>query len=162
MYVQEVTTLNETQWLHEVPMLNACQGRIHRQSYLHDLFLSHNKKSLPTSYLPMDVEFNIRLTFLFLGMGSSKRRLLVSPSSIPSSVWEGVRKALKLSADRGGDGVDGLDWSLGAFQLQYPLLLVLEGTNPPSFQDPFRDSVKNNKSYYYNRIIVRGLRSSFF
>lgn len=74
-------------------------------------------------------------------MGSSKRRLLVSASSIPSSGWEGVRKLLKLSADRGGDGVDGLDWSLGAFQLQYPLLLVLEGTNPPSFQDPFRDSL---------------------
>lgn len=144
-------------------MLNAYQGRIYKQRYLGDLFLSHNnnKKSLPTSYLPVGMEFNTRLTFLFLGMGSSKRRLLVSPSSIPSSGWEGVRKALKLSADRGGDGVDGLDWSLGAFQLQYPLLLVLEGTNPPSFQDPFRDSVKNNKSYYYNIIIVIGPRNSF-
>lgn len=125
-----------------------------------DLFLSHNKISLPTSYLPMSMKFNMRLTFLFLGMGSSKRRLLVSPSSIPSSGWEGVRKALKLSADRGGDGVDGLDWSLGAFQLQYPLLLVLEGTNPPSFQDPFRDSVKNDKNYYYNSVIMIGPRSS--
>lgn len=143
-------------------MLNRCQGRIHKQRYLGDLLLPHNKISLPTSYQPVGMEFNTRLTFLFLGMGSSKRRLLVSPSSIPSSGWEGVRKALKLSADRGGDGVDGLDWSLGAFQLQYPLLLVLEGTNPPSFQDPFRDSVKNNKSYDYNSIIVIGLRSPFF
>jgi len=104
----------------------------------------------------MGMEFNVRLTFLFLGMGSSNRRLLVSASSIPSSGWEGVRKALKLSADRGGDGVDGLDWSLGAFQLQYPLLLVLEGTNPPSFQDPFRDSVKNNNSHHYNNSICQG------
>ena len=133
---------------------------MHTELSLGDVFLSHSTVSLPTLYLPMGMEFNRRLTFLFLGMGSSKRRLLVSASSMPSSGWEGVRKALKLSADRGGDGVDGLDWSLGAFQLQYPLLLVLEGTNPPSFQDPFRDSVKNNKSHHYNRVIL-GQRSSF-
>lgn len=65
--------------------------------------------SLTTSLGYSCMEPNMRLTFLFLGMGSSKRRLLVSASSMPSSGWEGVRKGLKLSADRGGDGVDGLD-----------------------------------------------------
>lgn len=60
-------------------------------------------------------------TFLFLGMGSSKSRLLASASSMPSSgcgCGAGLRTGLKLSADSGGDGVDGLDWSLGALQLQ--------------------------------------------
>lgn len=57
------------------------------------------------------------LTFLFRGMGSSKSRLLASASSMPSS-GAGLRKGLALSADSGGDGVDGLDWSLGALQLQ--------------------------------------------
>lgn len=57
-------------------------------------------------------------TFLFLGMGSSKSRLLASASSMPSSGCAGLRKGLKLSAESGGDGVDGLDWSLGALQLQ--------------------------------------------
>lgn len=57
------------------------------------------------------------LTFLFLGMGSSKSRLPASASSMPSS-GAGLRKGLAQSADSGGDGVDGLDWSLGALQLQ--------------------------------------------
>lgn len=57
------------------------------------------------------------LTFLFLGMGSSKSRPPASASSMPSS-GAGLRKGLALSADSGGDGVDGLDWSLGALQLQ--------------------------------------------
>lgn len=84
------------------------------------------------------------LTFLFLGMGSSKSRLLASASSMPSSGRAGLRKGLKLSADSGGEGVDGLDWSLGALQLQYPLLLLLDGA--PSFQDPLRPSVSTGDS----------------
>ena len=51
-------------------------------------------------------------------MGSSKSKLPASASSMPSSGGAGLRKGLKLSADSGGDGVDGLDWSLGALQLQ--------------------------------------------
>lgn len=139
----------QTQGLGSAPAFTGCQREICTQNG-GDPFPPHGRVSLPTPNLPTGMELKRKLTFLFLGMGSSKRRLLVSASSIPSSGWEGVRKALKLSADRGGDGVDGLDWSLGAFQLQYPLLLVLEGTNPPSFQDPFRDSVKNNSHHQYH------------
>lgn len=85
-------------------------------------------------------------TLRLRGMGSSKSRLLPSGSSRASSgcpVTAGMRKGLKLSADRGGDGVDGFDWSLGMLQLQYPLLLWLDGVKlPASFQDPFEPSAR--------------------
>lgn len=61
-------------------------------------------------------------------MGSSKSRLLPSCSSRlgssgpavpgPTPPTLGTRKGLKLSAESGGEGVEGLDWSLGADQLQ--------------------------------------------
>lgn len=90
-------------------------------------------------------------------MGSSKSRLLPSCSSKlgssgpagpgPTPPRLGTRKGLKLSADSGGDGVEGLDWSLGADQLQYPPEeLLLDGVNGPteplSFHEPLRPSVK--------------------
>lgn len=68
--------------------------------------------------------FTLRLR----GMGSSKSRLLPSCSSRlgssgpagpgPTPPRLGTRKGLKLSAESGGEGVEGLDWSLGADQLQ--------------------------------------------
>lgn len=45
-------------------------------------------------------------------------------SSLTSSPWDKSRKFLLVSLDRGGDGVEGTDWSL-ASQLQLPLVELL-------------------------------------
>lgn len=83
-----------------------------------------NLPSFVFSFFLWTIVFTLRLR----GMGSSKSRLLPSCSSIlgssgpagpgPTPPRLGTRKGLKLSAESGGEGVEGLDWSLGADQLQ--------------------------------------------
>lgn len=82
------------------------------------------KKEKKINYFEDDKSRTLRLR----GMGSSNSRLLPSWSSRlgssgpagpgPTPPMLGTLKGLKLSAESGGDGVEGLDWSLGADQLQ--------------------------------------------
>lgn len=64
-------------------------------------------------------------TFLFRGMGSPKRKWVASVSSVLSSSGAAGRKLLAASLGSGGEGVDGVERSLGRSQLQSPLLLLL-------------------------------------
>ncbi len=90
-------------------------------SVYHGLFSPHKGKIGLTLVVRI---FTLRLR----GMGSSNSRLLPSCSSRlgssgptepdPTPPRLGTRKGLKLSAESGGEGVEGLDWSLGADQLQ--------------------------------------------
>lgn len=73
-------------------------------------------------------------TFRFRGMGSSNMKCVLSvTSSLASSPWDESRKFLLVSLDRGGDGVEGTDWSL-ASQLQLPLVELLQLADSTSFQ----------------------------
>ncbi|KAG7251839.1 LOW QUALITY PROTEIN: hypothetical protein CRUP_023955, partial [Coryphaenoides rupestris] len=86
---------------------------------------THSSQLLQTPLLEFP---QTALTLRLRGIGSSNSRLLPSWSSrLGSSGPEALGpplprlgralKGLKLSAERGGEGVDGLDWSLGADQL---------------------------------------------
>ena len=58
-------------------------------------------------------------------MGSSNMKCVLSvTSSLTSSHWDESKKFLLVSLERGGDGVEGTDWSL-ASQLQLPLVELL-------------------------------------
>lgn len=90
-------------------------------------FILRTEQNLAYLSLLIQMWFTV-FTLRLRGMGSSKSRLLPSCSSRlgssgpagpgPTPPRLGARKGLKLSAESGGDGVEGLDWSLGADQLQ--------------------------------------------
>ena len=58
-------------------------------------------------------------------MGSPKTKWVPSGSSGPSSGSGAGRKVLGTWLERGGDGVEGVERSLGGSQLQSPLVLLL-------------------------------------
>lgn len=82
------------------------------------MFSSIRMKSYPKPLTPS-------CTFRFRGMGSSNKKCVLSlTSSMTLSPWEESGKLLLVSLERGGDGVEGTDWSLVS-QLQLPLVELL-------------------------------------